>query len=172
MTQQSAKTPAAVRVAVTPVLVLFLCLLAPTAETSERLDGPVQARVVEVVDGDTLLVRARIWLGQEVETRVRLSGVDAPELRSRCEYERVLAEQARDFILNHIGDGPVVLHDVRYGKYAGRVLARIEDAGGMDLGRSLLAAGLARAGGRRGSWCEAVVHRAVDRRGILTPLVG
>ncbi len=118
--------------------------------------------MVEVVDGDTLLVRARIWLGQEIETRVRLTGVDAPEMKARCSRERALAERARDFIRERIGEGAVVLHDVRYGKYAGRVLARIENAGGVDLGRSLLYAGLARAyaGGRRGSWCEAVVQRA------------
>ena len=167
MVQLPVLTLAAGRTAALTVLVLQLCLVAPPlwAGKSERLDGPVQARVVEVVDGDTLLVRARIWLGQEIETRVRLTGVDAPEMKARCSRERALAEQARDFIRDRVGDAPVVLHDVRYGKYAGRVLARIENAGGMDLGRSLLAAGLARpyAGGRRGSWCEAAVQRAGER---------
>ena len=48
------------------------------------------------------------------------------------------------------------LRDIRYGKYAGRVLARVEIAGGEDLGRGLMAAGLARpyAGRARTSWCE------------------
>jgi endonuclease YncB( thermonuclease family) len=43
-------------------------------------------------------------------------------------------------------------------------LARIEDAAGIDLGRALLDAGLARtyAGGRRESWCAAVVGKTGD----------
>jgi len=35
-------------------------------------------RVVDVIDGDTLLVCTRIWIGYEVETLVRIAGLDAP----------------------------------------------------------------------------------------------
>ena len=48
---------------------------------AELLPGPVPGRVMAMIDADTLAVAARIWLGQEVEVRVRLAGVDAPELR-------------------------------------------------------------------------------------------
>jgi endonuclease YncB( thermonuclease family) len=53
----------------------------------------------------------------------------------------------------------VRLRDVRYGKYARRVVARVETPAGEDLGRALLDAGLARPydGGRRASWCAATV---------------
>ena len=127
----------------------------------EALAGPVPALVTAVVDGDTLEVRARIWLGQELTTRVRLAGIDAPEARSDCLRERALAIRARAFLsarLDPAGDGapaPVRLRDIRNGKFAGRVLARVESAAGLDLGRALLAAGLARAydGGRRAPWC-------------------
>src|SRR3989338_6548178 len=47
--------------------------------SEEPVTGPVAAAVLEVIDGDTIVVRARIWLGQAVETRVRLSWADAPE---------------------------------------------------------------------------------------------
>ncbi len=114
-----------------------------------------------MVDGDTLEVRARIWLGQELTTRVRLAGIDAPEARSDCPRERVLADRARAFLSARLrpagarAPAAVRLHDIRNGKYAGRVLARVESAAGLDLGRALLAAGLARAydGGRRAPWC-------------------
>ncbi|HCX68087.1 MAG TPA: nuclease, partial [Rhodobiaceae bacterium] len=33
------------------------------AYAAERMAGPVEAEVVRVVDGDTLVARARIWLG-------------------------------------------------------------------------------------------------------------
>jgi endonuclease YncB( thermonuclease family) len=122
----------------------------------EVLPGPVTARVLRVHDGDTLVVRARIWVGQELEIKVRLAGIDAPELRGRCPAERVLARRARDFLRNRIGAGPVRLNLIQYGKYAGRVLARVETDDGEDLAAMLIAAGLARPydGGKRGSWCD------------------
>jgi endonuclease YncB( thermonuclease family) len=109
-----------------------------------------------VRDGDTLEVKARIWLGQVISTKVRLAGVDTPELRGRCHREERMAEAARDFVTRKLSDRRVTLRDIRYGKYAGRVLARVITARGEDLGKALIAAGLARPyrGRRRGSWCE------------------
>ena len=48
------------------------------------------------------------------------------------------------------------MSDIRYGKYAGRVIARVRSAAGLDLGAALLAKGLARAYDGRGPrprWC-------------------
>ncbi len=131
------------------------------ARESDGVPGPVSARVLDVIDGDTILVRARIWIGQEVETRVRLVGVDAPELRGACAHERGLAVAARDFVVAALAGGPVRLSDIRHGKYGGRVLARVVTAEGDDLGALLVAAGLARAyrGGRRGGWCDEAAAR-------------
>lgn len=125
------------------------------ASAREVVAGPIAARVVRIVDGDTLIVRARIWLGQEVETAVRLDGIDTPELKSPCAAERELAGRARDTIAGLADGRRVVLRDVRYGKFAGRVLARIETESGQDLATALLERGLGRAyrGGRRDGWC-------------------
>ncbi len=132
---------------------LALCIQG--AGAAELLKGPVPARVVRVVDGDTLLIRARIWLGQEVETRLRLANIDTPELKGRCERERKLALAARHFVIGKVGGGSVILRDIQYGKFAGRVLARLETATGEDVGAALLARNLGRPykGGRRTSWC-------------------
>jgi micrococcal nuclease len=62
----------------------------------ESVPGPIQARVLRVIDGDTIVVRARIWLGQNIDTQVCLDGVDTPELKGKCERERRLAVRARD----------------------------------------------------------------------------
>ncbi len=64
------------------VVPLLAALSAPMVKAAELLPGPVTATVQEVIDGDTVAVRARIWLGQAIENRVRLAGIDTPELRS------------------------------------------------------------------------------------------
>jgi endonuclease YncB( thermonuclease family) len=124
---------------------------------AEVLTGPVQATLIEVIDGDTLKVRARIWLGQEVETSVRLSGIDAPEHNGTCASERRLAAAATEFLHRQLAEGALVLNDIVHDKYGGRVVARVATEDGRDLGRSLVAAGLARHydGGARPDWCAA-----------------
>ena len=130
------------------------------ARAADRLAGPVAAEVLSVVDGDTLEVRAHIWRGQDVSIRVRLAGIDAPELKGRCAREKALATAAHAFLSARLGPGggrgaEVRLRNIRYGKYGGRVLADVETALGEDLGERLVMAGLARPYGGRGRtpWC-------------------
>ena len=138
-------------------LVLVGRLIVPVTAAGWRdpIPGPVPALVVDVIDGDTVLVRARIWLGQEVETRVRLDGVDTPELRGKCEAARRLAREARAFVQARVGGRQVILRDIQYGKYAGRVVARIQTPDGDDLADALIAAGLGHPydGAARAPWC-------------------
>jgi endonuclease YncB( thermonuclease family) len=126
----------------------------PRLVAAEALAGPVAAKVERVVDGDTIDVRADIWLGQTLLVRVRIDGVDAPELEARCPEERKLALAAREFLARRLGDAPVKLTRIVYDKYGGRVRADVADSKG-DVGEALLAAGLARPyhGERRASWC-------------------
>jgi endonuclease YncB( thermonuclease family) len=93
--------------------ILLLAALATPLAARERLPGPIPASVAVVIDGDTLRVKARVWLGQEVDTLVRLLGVDAPELDGRCADERLRAEDARAFVRRRTLDRSVTLVDVR-----------------------------------------------------------
>ncbi len=139
------------------LLILLAGVVVPVGVfgVSETVPGPIPARVLRVIDGDTIVVRARIWLGQDIDTQVRLDGVDAPELKGQCSHERRLAEKARDLIQSHTIAGVVVLRKIKYGKYAGRVVARVDSIDGKELSQILIRAGLGRAydGGRRLSWC-------------------
>jgi len=45
------------------------------------------AEVLRVLDGDTFAARVRVWPGLDVETKVRLRGIDAAELHARCAAE-------------------------------------------------------------------------------------
>jgi endonuclease YncB( thermonuclease family) len=142
------------------VLAAFLAALllaAPAGPAGETLAGPIPAQVVTVIDGDTLAVRARIWLGQEVSIRVRLAGIDAPELRGKCDDEKARAMAAKAYLSAKVGEGSVTLSEVHYGKFAGRVMARVRNAAGEDLSQALVTAKHARfyEGGRREGWCGA-----------------
>ncbi len=110
--------------------------------------------MVRVIDGDTFEASASIWLDQEISIRVRIAGIDAPELRARCDAERRGAEAARAYLARRLEGGAVTLSAVRYDKYGGRVDAVVADSGG-DIARAMLRARLARAydGGRRDGWC-------------------
>lgn len=134
----------------------LLAAVTGDAEVRDVLAGPVPAEVVSILDGDTIAVRAHIWLGQELATHVRLTGIDAPELHGKCERERRLAAAARAFLAQHLADRPVELRDVQFGKYAGRVVARVVTNKGEDVAAALLEAGLARPydGGARRPWCD------------------
>ena len=113
-------------------------LAAPAREGA--LPGPIQAEVVRVIDGDTLAVRARIWLDQDVATVVRIDGIDAPELKGACAAERERAIAAQAALVRLIGDGQVALIDVRHDKYGGRVRATVATAAGVVLADALIAA--------------------------------
>src|SRR5690606_10793304 len=70
-----------------------------------RLAGPVPAEVLRVVDGDTIEVRAHVWLGHEVTTLVRIAGIDTPELRGKCAAERTAARRAADGLAALLANG-------------------------------------------------------------------
>lgn len=117
--------------------------------------GPVEARVLSVLDGDTFVAEAHVWPGQFVRINVRIRGVDAPEMKGRCASERQAARQARDVLTLMLGEDPVVISNIGGAKYYGRVLADVFTAEGEEVSRVLIAEGLARPyqGGKRKGWC-------------------
>lgn len=114
----------------------------------------VPVDVISVYDGDTLVVDARPWPGLTVRTRVRIRGIDAPEIRGKCRAEVEAAARARARLAELAGDR-VRLEDVRHGKFAGRVIADVITQEG-SAAAVLLREGLVRPydGGRRAGWCE------------------
>ena len=113
------------------------------------------AEVMRVLDGDTFEARVRIWPGMDITTRVRLRGIDAPEMHARCEDERLKAMAARDALVRILGEGTVGISRIGQDKYGGRVDADVSTARTTDVSVALLEGGFARrySGGRRESWC-------------------
>ena len=91
---------------------------------------------------------------------VRLDGVDAPELRGRCERESRLAVEAREALGAILASGEVFVRDLHTDKYNGRAVGRaiVVDRAGLfsdDVGALLEAGGYARPydGRARSPWC-------------------
>lgn len=125
------------------------------AKASTTLRGGHPAQVLRVIDGDTFEARVRIWPGMDVTTRVRLRGIDTPELRARCEGERERAFTARDALARILAQGDVGVSEVGQDKYGGRVNASVSTARTDDVSEAMIAGGFARrySGGRRHGWC-------------------
>jgi len=128
--------------------------LAPAAQSATvRVAHP--AEVLRVIDGDTFEARINLWPGLDITTRVRLRGIDAPELKARCGEERTKAEAARDALRAMLDQGEVGISHVTLDKYGGRVVADASTQGTPDVSSALLGAGHARryGGGHRDGWC-------------------
>ena len=139
-------------------LLLALMILAdpPMLVAAERQDlraaiaGPVDAELISVIDGDTLLVQARPWPQHSVTVLVRIRGIDAPELKAKCEASRLAANRAKARLAD-LAHGRIRLTNIAGDKYFGRVVATVSAGDTGDIGTALLAQGLVRAydGGRR-----------------------
>jgi len=150
----------------TMVLAPLLAAAAAPAQEKAReasakaIAGPVLARVVKVLDGDSFLVDALVWPGTSVSVSIRVRGVDAPELRSKCPHERWLARQSREGLAAQVAMQHVKLHNINGDKYYGRVLADVTLEDGSDLAQVLLANRMVRpyGGQRRKGWCSPVQY--------------
>lgn len=135
-------------------LAASFCVAQPVG-AGQNFAGPVAARVVEVLDGDTFLAEAHVWPGQSIRVNVRIRGIDAPEMKSRCAVEYSAALEARDMLAELLQDGEVSISNIGGAKYYGRVLADVSTRDGRTVGATMLDLGLARpyGGGRRAGWC-------------------
>ncbi|MCB0221796.1 MAG: thermonuclease family protein [Chrysiogenetes bacterium] len=108
-------------------------------------------------DGDTCtftIPDVHPLLGERIGVRVR--GIDAPEIRGRCEAEKALARAARDRLRALLAEAVRIdLVNVSRGKYF-RIIADVE-ADGMNVADILLREGLGRgySGQAREAWCVA-----------------
>lgn len=125
------------------------------AEAGQDFRGPVAATVLNIIDGDTFLADAQVWPGQFVRVNVRIRGIDAPEMKSRCAGEHDAALRARDALAELIGDDAVSISNIGGAKYYGRVLADVETQQGVPVAEEMLGRSLVRPydGGRRAGWC-------------------
>jgi micrococcal nuclease len=124
-----------------PLLLLVAVYLVEGRGGGGSSSSPFRARVVRVVDGDTLIVQA----GSGGDTRIRVIGIDTPEDVDPDKPVQCFGLRAAAFTKQLLTDRDVDLvpgretHD-RYG----RTLAYVTRADGVDLEVALLRGGYAR----------------------------
>lgn len=139
---QSASAPGRIRPGVFVYLACTLSLFAPAVHAqTERFCFPQtdelhSAYLDEVVDGDTL----RLKDGR----KVRLVGINAPELGRDGRPDQALARRSQRVASEWLGSGPIHLHiGVEARDRYGRQLATVFRTDGYMLGEHLLRQGLA-----------------------------
>jgi endonuclease YncB( thermonuclease family) len=111
--------------------------------------------VIRTIDGDTFEARVHLEPGLDLNTRVRLRGIDAPELKAACAQELQMAEAATGALRAMLREGDVRIFNIGPDKYPGRVVADVVTSRTGNVSTAMLAAGHARSysGGHRNGWC-------------------
>ena len=128
---------------------------APVLSAPKEYGNAVVSEVRSVYDGDTFKASIDSWppiIGKSIG--IRVAGIDTPEMRGKCEAEKVMARKAKKHTVEFLRTGKVVeLRRMRRDKYF-RVVADVY-VDGESLTESLLKAGLGYEyqGGKKSSWC-------------------
>jgi micrococcal nuclease len=93
-----------------------------------------KAKVVRVIDGDTIKVEIDCGFGITFKETLRLLDIDTPELRAKTKEEREHAKDAKAFLAGYTFGQDIVIRTKKdkKGKY-GRYLAHIFMNNGLDL---------------------------------------
>jgi endonuclease YncB( thermonuclease family) len=137
-------------------LYLLVCFLSLNTYAAKQYGSVTVSKVISVYDGDTFRVNIDSLppiVGKNIP--VRLEGVDTPEINGKCQYEKDLALEARDFVRNKLSNAvEILLNDLQRGKYF-RIVAKVY-IDGVSLEEELLQNGLAYQynGGKKSNWCK------------------
>ena len=115
----------------------------PTTTTPEPFVYRLKA-VAKIVDGDTVDLDLDLGFAITLRQRVRLNGIDAPEIHSKDPAEKARGQESLAFVSQWFQQpGPVLVRTTKEEKY-GRMLADCYREGAPSLCSELLERGLAR----------------------------
>jgi len=95
-------------------------------DTIEFVPPITSGKVIKVYDGDTITVASKLPYKESpiYRFRIRLSGIDAPEIKGETEEEKNAAKISRDILTALVKDKIVTLKNTSTEKY-GRILADV-----------------------------------------------
>ena len=137
------------------ILIILILLNSIIIESNAEDYSDVSvSRIIKVIDGDTFRVDINELsdiIGKNI--RIRILGIDAPEINGKCAFEKELAIKARDFVQILLDNADsVILKNLDRGNFF-RLLAEVI-VDGKNLGELLIAKDLAvRYQGKKSSWC-------------------
>ena len=78
---------------------VFIIIATQSLQAAPQYGTVTVSKVISVYDGDTFRVNIDSLppiVGKNIA--IRVNGVDTPEIRGKCQYEKDLALEARDFV--------------------------------------------------------------------------
>lgn len=84
-----------------------------------------KAKLLNVVDGDTIDMAVDMGFSVTIKQRLRLRGINTPELNSTDPVQRALAVEAKQFVLDTLKIGETYVIDTYKGDKYGRLLADV-----------------------------------------------
>ncbi|BBN59294.1 thermonuclease family protein [Hydrogenovibrio marinus] len=139
------------------LLAMALMVISVGSFATEKTYGSAMvSEVTSIYDGDTFRVNINGWpavVGHHIP--IRLNGADTPEMRGKCQFEKDLARQAKQFTVSQLRSAKVIeLKNIMRGKYF-RLVADVY-VDGKSLAEELLQRKLAVAyeGGTKTNWCQ------------------
>ena len=138
------------------ILLVAICLISFTVIKANESESYTIEKIISVYDGDTFRADIRGLpdiIGKNIA--IRILGIDTPEIKGKCEEEKIVAIKARDFSRKALFNAKTItLKNLKRDKYF-RLLADVyfDD---IDLANALLVNNFAvkYSGKKKPSWCK------------------
>ena len=138
------------------ILLVAICLISFTVIKANESESYTIEKIISVYDGDTFRADIRGLpdiIGKNIA--IRILGIDTPEIKGKCEEEKIVAIKARDFSRKVLFNAKTItLKNLKRDKYF-RLLADVyfDD---IDLANALLVNNFAvkYSGKKKSSWCK------------------
>ena len=138
------------------ILLVAICIISFTVIKANESESYTIEKIISVYDGDTFRADIRGLpdiIGKNIA--IRILGIDTPEIKGKCEEEKIVAIKARDFSRKALFNAKTItLKNLKRDKYF-RLLADVyfDD---IDLANALLVNNFAvkYSGKKKSSWCK------------------
>ena len=138
------------------ILLVAICLISFTVIRANESESYTIEKIISVYDGDTFRADIRGLpdiIGKNIA--IRILGIDTPEIKGKCEEEKIVAIKARDFSRKALFNAKTItLKNLKRDKYF-RLLADVyfDD---IDLANALLVNNFAvkYSGKKMSAWCK------------------